>query len=996
MDREFYGGLCSVGLDGSCRGEVKPCTSLSAEDYRIITIRSGIKAKYLCKRHHDVYLTLFELHQKYCCDPYGIHKQKNVAPVKSNVVSMLMYQQSKQVSNMKNLLPGQKLCKRCGEREAGGITNVICGIDSEGLQSSSSTSLNLEAGGVSNVNVGLDGGQAQSLSSTSLNLEASGIPNVIGGFDGEEPLSSSRPSISVNFPKDFEDHSVQEMLHKNENPGPNETSLGALEKSVEDLFADDEANNQNDGDTLQDRTLSTDNIKDRTLSSEAAASSSSEDPTYIPDEEKEKAAVTTLNAALEILKVPLVDKRKLSNEVLYGAMKIRKVTERFENLITEAGGQVQPSFQEEFLSKSLEALKSKYKNSKNNTERIGVLSIALVSMNQLKVLEEFSPVGATYHTIKKAAQLMREQGGILPTPTPKRGHPLAGDVVELIVNFYELDDVSSRLMPGMRDVVSVKVGTERVKKQKRLVLSTLRELFKHFKEQNPGVKVSFSKFASLRPKHCVLAGASGTHSVCVCKYHQNFKLLLEGANFKKYDPELKTYHDILRECVCESPTANCYLESCCSACPGTEILEAKLRNFFDDNLIDKVEYQQWASTDRCHLETYSKDAHEFLVILLEQLKTLLPHHFIAKSQSKFYRELKGNLKEGEILTVCDFAENYTCVQQDEIQEYYWRKEQVTLHPFSSYYKNSNGELKVISFAVVSDYMKHHKNSVYAFQKEFINFIKSKIPNVKKIFYFSDGAAHQYKNKYNALTLSYHYEDFGIEAEWHYFGTSHGKGPCDGMAGTLKRRAYLDSLRKKEEERQTISNPLEFFVWTQKRIREAEEDPESEWKISTGYVTKEQVEGLSVFLKKRFSKVLQVPKIRDQHSLNPDSQCEIKTKRYSYSIDYSLVPVESVRLLTHTEHLAEAQYVAVHNENQNWILGEVQLFNETTEEVLLKLMTMERSPSMWRMNKDEEENPYDKEAILAIASPTLSNGIYHLSEDDVIKIVWQSNIVKEME
>ena len=29
-------------------------------------------------------------------------------------------------------------------------------------------------------------------------------------------------------------------------------------------------------------------------------------------------------------------------------------------------------------------------------------------------------------------------------------------------------------------------------------------------------------------------------------------------------------------------------------------------------------------------------------------------------------------------------------------------------------------------------------------------------------------------------------DFGIPADWHFFATVHGKGPCDGVRGTLKR------------------------------------------------------------------------------------------------------------------------------------------------------------------------------------------------------------------
>ena len=61
--------------------------------------------------------------------------------------------------------------------------------------------------------------------------------------------------------------------------------------------------------------------------------------------------------------------------------------------------------------------------------------------------------------------------------------------------------------------------------QKRLVLSNLREVYCEFKERFPDCKIGFSKFAGLRPKHCVLAGASGTHSVCVSTIHQNVKLM---------------------------------------------------------------------------------------------------------------------------------------------------------------------------------------------------------------------------------------------------------------------------------------------------------------------------------------------------------------------------------------------------------------------------------------------------------------------------------------
>ena len=66
---------------------------------------------------------------------------------------------------------------------------------------------------------------------------------------------------------------------------------------------------------------------------------------------------------------------------------------------------------------------------------------------------------------------------------------------------------------------------------------------------------------------------------------------------------------------------------------------------------------------------------------------------------------------------------------------------------------------------------------------------------KKVFYFSDGCAGQYKNCKNFMNLCHHSVDFGFEAEWHFFATSHGKGPCDGVGGLLKRMATKASLQR---------------------------------------------------------------------------------------------------------------------------------------------------------------------------------------------------------
>lgn len=81
----------------------------------------------------------------------------------------------------------------------------------------------------------------------------------------------------------------------------------------------------------------------------------------------------------------------------------------------------------------------------------------------------------------------------------------------------------------MKDYVSVKKDDkQRIHIQKRLILSNLKELYEMFRLEYSDKTIGFSTFASMRPKHCVLAGASGTHTVCVCSMHQNVKLMMLG------------------------------------------------------------------------------------------------------------------------------------------------------------------------------------------------------------------------------------------------------------------------------------------------------------------------------------------------------------------------------------------------------------------------------------------------------------------------------------
>lgn len=201
----------------------------------------------------------------------------------------------------------------------------------------------------------------------------------------------------------------------------------------------------------------------------------------------------------------------------------------------------------------------------------------------------------------------------------------------------------------------------------------------------------------------------------------------------------------------------------------------------------------------------------FLVAFKSELKTLLTHHFIAKSQAAYFRDAKLSTAEGEFVVSLDFSENYTFEIQDAIQSHHWANTQATVHPYVIYFR-SNGEQKHLNFVVISEKLTHDAHSVDLFNKKLHTYLSLKFGEeyIKKIAYFSDGAGSQYKNKYNFFNLALQKTKLRIKCEWNFFATSHGKGACDGLGGALKRQAYRASLQRPNNN--FLQSPVELFNW----------------------------------------------------------------------------------------------------------------------------------------------------------------------------------------
>ena len=308
-------------------------------------------------------------------------------------------------------------------------------------------------------------------------------------------------------------------------------------------------------------------------------------------------AASSLNMCLaEIGETPYSQSRARSK--CYSRQKMKKITEASQRtVITEAP-----------IDEATEMIKQLKEETKKRSEQVQVLTVLPKSWSLKKIQQEF---GVSEYLARQSKKLVEERG-ILSLPGPLRGPSLPSETVDTVCAFYESDDIS-RVMPGKKDFVSVKKEGKRQHVQKRLVLSNLREIYCEFKERFPDRKIGFSKFAELRPKHCVLAGASGTHTVCVCTIHQNVKLM----SLEMQIPELPTYHHCLAKTMCNPPHPRCYLGEC-DACPGIEALKEELLTHFDETDAEQIIYKQWVSTDRSTLETFCSPFQDFVDTFCEK------------------------------------------------------------------------------------------------------------------------------------------------------------------------------------------------------------------------------------------------------------------------------------------------------------------------------------------------------------------------------------------
>lgn len=321
-------------------------------------------------------------------------------------------------------------------------------------------------------------------------------------------------------------------------------------------------------------------------------------------------------------------------------------------------------------------------------------------------------------------------------------------------------------------------------------------------------KISESTLRKYKPKYVKLQGKIPFRQSC-CEVCQNFEFVMNHAN--KY---LNGIPATLDACVDSSlcdynsyfPKLGCALRTC-GEC-GVDNLKLKLEALNVEKLKDKRNrflVKQWENkkeklpgSDKIRIYMHWKYERLSYSGLVEKyvnlLRNMSSHTFFASWNFHQYLICKNNIEKGQIVIVHDYAQNYLCIHQHEIQPLHWSHEQVTLHPSCISYRcpvDGCNQLVLHEIVHISDDLKHDAHLVKKFQQANMEILCRRGVDIRKIIEFTDQAPSQYKNKSAFRYLS----EEDIPHERNFFGVRHGKGPCDACAGRVKGR--LGTLVKTE-------------------------------------------------------------------------------------------------------------------------------------------------------------------------------------------------------
>jgi hypothetical protein len=148
----------------------------------------------------------------------------------------------------------------------------------------------------------------------------------------------------------------------------------------------------------------------------------------------------------------------------------------------------------------------------------------------------------------------------------------------------------------------------------------------------------------------------------------------------------------------------------------------------------------------------------------------------------------------------------------------------------------------------------------------MNDLRSRVPEMQMIDIFSDGAASQFKQRFNFVNISFFPSLYGVETTWHFFATGHGKGAVDGIGGTIKRQVWRSVL----SDAFVVSDAASFFTCAKSLSTS----------INVLYLSEDDINKHRDMLDIRWKNVISLPGTQSLHFIQAISPYKVVYKQYS--------------------------------------------------------------------------------------------------------------------
>lgn len=360
------------------------------------------------------------------------------------------------------------------------------------------------------------------------------------------------------------------------------------------------------------------------------------------------------------------------------------------------------------------------------------------------------------------------------------------------------------------------------------------ELYKRFKSTYPAVKLSLRSFETLKP--FFVRKLKERYTYC-CIYHIQmvyFKNDFNQMRQNKFGHHAKEHpctcsicgrhsdarhcsanqavfqhiSDLLDSMLCPRPkdheyhARRCLLGECprcgvrkLSFCPYEIAIDSKevVVKIFKDVGIGQVN-AEGKEKKRKDLAVERMKSSTFILLFSDHLKSFVKHNFVFRWQAQQFKDCLLKFPSDVVVSVVDFAENYSFKVQNEIQSMHWWSTQVTILVHISYIKNSVAAIEKTLHFYISDDKLHDTLFVQHCFMLHDNWMKQQGHRLRYHWVWSDGAASQFKARQPHYFVGRYYQLTGLHMMHNFSASRHGKGEHDGAGAVIKRTLTHEELK----------------------------------------------------------------------------------------------------------------------------------------------------------------------------------------------------------